>query len=223
MSLLNCNGFDCGNLYHRILASAAVIQDIDRISTSGTAFMGYFFFDFKDTGKQDIRAVLSSLLVQLSDQSDSYTDILLALYVSHRRGSELPNPGNGTLTECLEEMLKLPRRIPVYFIIDALDECPNSCGIPSSRGKVLELVKRLVKLHVPNLRLFTTSRPESNIRAVLEPLACTSISLHTQDGQKRDIVDYITHVVRSGVNMQRWREEDKSLVIRTLSERAGGM
>jgi NACHT domain len=219
----NCNCFDYGNLYHRILASAAVIQDIERISNNGTAFMGYFFFDFKDTRKQDIRALLSSLLVQLSDQSDSYTDKLLALYASHRRGSELPNPGNGALTECLEEMLKLPQRIPVYFLIDALDECPDSCGIPSSRGKVLELVKRLVELHLPNLRLFTTSRPESNIRAVLEPLKCPSISLHTQSGQKSDIVDYITHVVRSEVNMKRWREEDKSLVIRTLSERAGGM
>jgi NACHT domain len=223
MSLSNCNCFDYGNLYHRILASAAVIQDIKRISNNSPAFMGYFFFDFKDTRKQDIRDLLSSLLVQLSDQSDSYTDKLLALYASHRRGSELPNPGNDALTECLEEMLKLPRRIPVYFLIDAVDECPNNCGTPSSRGKVVKLVKRLFELHLPNLRLFATSRPENDIRAVLEPLACTSISLHTQNGQKRDIVDYITHVVRSEMNMKRWREEDKRLVIRTLSERAGGM
>jgi hypothetical protein len=204
------------------LPSGAVIQNIHRISDDGSAYMGYFFFDFKDTRKQDIRALLSSLLVQLSDQSDSYSDKLLALYSSHRRGSELPKPGDSALMRCLEEMLTLPRQVPVYLIIDALDECPDSSGIPSSRGEVLELVKRLVELHLPNVRLFATSRPENDIRAVLGSLTCTSISLHHQDGQMVDIVDYIEHVVHSEMNIKRWRVEDKELVIKTLAERAGG-
>jgi hypothetical protein len=185
--------------------------------------MAYFFFDFKDAGKQDARALLSSFLVQLSDQSDSYCDKLLSLYSSHRRGSELPKPANDALTRCLEEMLTLPAQVPVYLIIDAIDECPNNCGLPSLRRKVLELVKRLVELQVPNLRLFATSRPENDIRAVLEPLTCTSISLHEQNGQKKDIVDYINYIVDSEMNIKQWREQDKNLVIKTLSDRAGGM
>ena len=149
--------------------------------------------------------------------------MLLALYSSLRHGSELPKPANGALTQCLEGMLTIPGQLPVYLIIDALDECPDSSGIPSSRGKVLQLVKTLVELHLPNLRTFATSRPESDIRAVLEPLTCTSISIHDEDGQKSDIIDYIRYIVYSDVNMKKWREDDKKLVIKTLSDRAGGM
>jgi NACHT domain len=202
--------------------SAGVIQNIQLISNNGSAHIGYFFFDFKDTEKQDSHALLSSLLVQLSDQLDSCCDTLLTLFSSHRYGYELLKPGNDALTRCLEEMLKLSG-VPVYLIIDALDECPDSYGIPSSRGKVVELLKGLVELHLPNLRLFTTSRPENDIQAVLRPLTRTSISLHEQDGQKSDIVDYITYVVCKELNIKRWREEDKKSVIKTLSERAGGM
>jgi hypothetical protein len=49
------------------------------------------------------------------------------------------------------------------------------------------------------------------------------MSLHDQDGQKKDIADYVSSVVRSDRKMMRWREKDKALVITTLSERADGM
>ena len=189
--------------------------------------MAYFFFDFRDAKKQDARALLSSFLVQLSNQSYSYSDKLLALYSSHRHGSGLPT--YSALRGCLEEMLELHTEVPVYLIIDALDECPDRRidprGIQSSRGKVLELVKGLIELHIPNLRLFTTTRPENDICAVLEPLnpfTCTSISLNNQEGQKKGIVKYISHTAHSLMDMNGWGEEDKKLVIDTLSNRADG-
>jgi hypothetical protein len=83
-----------------------VIQNTKPISDTGSAYMA-FFFDFKDAGKQDVRALLSSFLVQLADQSSSCCDILLALYSSHRRGSELQKPANGALTQCLEQMFMI--------------------------------------------------------------------------------------------------------------------
>jgi hypothetical protein len=203
--------------------SSAVIRNIGRLFDTGSAYLAFFFFDFRDAGKQDVYALLSSFLVQLSDQSDSYCDKLLALYSSQRRGSESPKPGYDALMQCLEEMLVSAGQVPVYLVIDALDECPDNHGIPSPRGKVLELVECLVELHLPNLRLFATSRPESDIRAVLDPLTYAPLSLHDQEGQKRDIVDYINHVIDSDVKIKRWREEDRSEVIRTLSDRACGM
>jgi NACHT domain len=203
--------------------SSAVIQNIDVLCNTGSPYMAYFFFDFKDAGKQDARALLSSFLVQLSEQSDSHCDKLLALYSSNRCVSELPKLTNEALTRCLKEMLMMLGQVPVYLIIDGVDECPDTCGIRSSRREVLDLVKGLVELHIPNLRLFATSRPENDIRAVLEHVTCTSISIHDQEGQKRDIFDYINYVIDSEIDTKRWREEDKELVIRTLSERAGGM
>jgi hypothetical protein len=120
-------------------------------------------------------------------------------------------------------MLTLPHEHPIYIIIDALDECPDTSGMPSPREQVLNLLKELVNLSLPNLHLCVTSRPEIDIRHALEPLTSRCVSLHEQSGQKKDIVDYVTSVVHSDSKMRRWREEDKKLVIETLSERADGM
>ena len=111
----------------------------------------------------------------------------------------------------------------MYLIIDALDECPKTTEIPSSRQKVLALVKKLVELNLPNLRLCVTSRPEIDIRTSLETLTSKQISLHDERGQKQDIINFVTSVVYSDEDMQRWRDDDKKLVIKTLSERADGM
>jgi hypothetical protein len=49
------------------------------------------------------------------------------------------------------------------------------------------------------------------------------VALHEECGQKEDIYNYICSFVSADKAMRRWREEDKELVINTLSERAGGM
>jgi hypothetical protein len=190
------------------------------MSNAGSAFLAYFYFDFKDTAKQDSRALLSSLLVQLSDQSDIFFDTLFSLYSAHKQGSEQPT--DDSLAQCLTDMLTTGQ-VPIYLIMDALDECPNDSGIPSSREKVFKLVKELLRLHRPNLRLCVTSRPEFNIRTTLKPLATQQISLHDEGGQKQDISDYINSVVHSDERMNRWRDSDKTMVIEKLKAKADGM
>ena len=201
--------------------SSSIIQDIKSICHAGSAHVAYFFFDFKDKGKQDARAILSSFLVQLSHQSTSSCDILFSYHSSLHGGSQ--QPSDRTLIECLENMLKASARVPIYLIIDALDECPNTTKLPPPREKVLELVEKLVKLNLPNLHLCVTSRPEVDIRTSLEPLTTKRIPLHEQGGQKKDIEDYVRSVVYSDRNMRRWRDEDKKLVVETLTEKADGM
>jgi hypothetical protein len=49
------------------------------------------------------------------------------------------------------------------------------------------------------------------------------MSLHDETEQKEDILEYIKYVVRSDRKMQKWKEEDKQLVIYTLSDKADGM
>jgi hypothetical protein len=190
---------------------------------AGQASMAYFYFDFRDIDKQHWRDLITSLLTQLSSHSGPRCDILSRLYSNHDNGAQQPN--DVTLTECLKEMLKLPEQRPTYLIMDALDECSNVSGIPTSRKRVLQLVKELVDLHIPNLHICVTSRPEVDIRDVLEPLTSRRVSLHDQSGQKKDIEDYVRSVVYSNSEpiMRRWRNEDKELVIEMLSERADGM
>jgi hypothetical protein len=121
-------------------------------------------------------------------------------------------------------MLTFPDQCPIYLIMDALDESPNTSGIPSPREMVLQLLKELVDLFLPNLHICVTSRPEIDIRNVLEPLTSRRVSLHDQSGQKEDIAEYVRSVVYSdSEQIMRWRTEDKEMVIKTLSERADGM
>ena len=187
---------------------------------SGLASLAFYYFDFRDVKKKDRRGLLSSLIFQLCDQSDTYCDILSGVYLTHRDGSQ--NPSDGALTQCIKDLLDCPAQAPVYLILDALDECPNSSGTPSPREKVLQLVEDLV-LQLPNLRICITSRPEVDIKAVLDPLKSHSLSLHDERGQQQDILDYIRSVVHSDPKTRRWRAEDKGLVIDMLSEKANGM
>ena len=202
-------------------ASSTIIENIITLCDSGLAVVAYFYFDFRDTNKQNRRDLLSSLLSQLSAQSNPCCDILSRLHLTHQSGGQQPSERD--LLKCLKEIVTLPDQHPVYVIIDALDECPDSSGMPSPREQVLEFLKELVKLSLPNLHICVTSRPEVDIRTVLEPLTSRKVSLHDQSGQKKDIIRYVTEVVRSDPKMQRWRDEDKKLVIDTLSERADGM
>ena len=203
------------------MTSSVIIRDIKNISNAGLAFLAYFYFDFKDTEKQDYRALLSSLLIQLSDQSDTFCDALLSLHSVHKRGSEQAT--DEALKQCLKNMLMGMGRVPIYLIIDALDECPNDSGIPSSREKVLELVKELVELRQSNLRLFITSRPEFDIRNTLQPISTQQLSHHDESGQKQDIIDYVIYVVHSDKKMKKWRDDDKNMVVDKLMEKADGM
>ena len=107
--------------------------------------------------------------------------------------------------------------------MDALDECPITFTIPSPREEVLDLLDELVGLRLPNLHIRVTSRPEHDIQAALKDLTPYAVSLHDESGQQEDIAEYVASFVRSDRKVRRWRQEDKDLVIKTLSEKADGM
>jgi hypothetical protein len=186
---------------------------------AASILVSYYYFDSNDKSKQDLRGLLSSVLIQLYEQCDRCCDILSQTYSTHGDGSDLPN--EATLAQCLRDMIKLPGQAPIYIIVDSLDECPNNIGMPSPREEVLGFLKHLVGSKHSNLYICLTSRPEQDIKTVLNPLTSNShrVCLHEEDGQIEDIKNYIRYVVHNDKGMQRWEE----LVINTLSKRADGM
>jgi hypothetical protein len=188
---------------------------------AGRASIAYFYFDFRDTNKQSYQDLLHSLLIQLSAQSNHSFDTLSRLHSKLDDGTR--QPSDDAMVECLKEMLSTADQNSTYIIIDALNECPHTSGIPSPREHVLNLLKKLVELGLPSLYVCVTSRPAIDIRLILESLTQNRVSLHSENGQMEDIFSYIKFVVHSDDAMQRWKEEDKTLVIETLSENAGGM
>ena len=204
-----------------LLASSAIVEDIRTLQRSGLASLAFFYCDFRDDQKKDLRGLLSSLLVQLGGQSDAYSTILSDFYVTHGRGSQ--HASDSELLGCLRDMLSLPGQATAHIVINALDECPVTTGLPSPREKVLGLVEELVNFHLPNLCICVSSRPEADILSVLEPLASCSISLHSESGQVQDIAEYVKSVVHTNREMKRWKAADKQLVIDVLIKKADGM
>ena len=202
-------------------ASSAIIEDIRALKKSGLASLALFYCDFRDNQKKGQRGLLSSLLIQLCEQSDAYSAILSDFYVAHDCGSQLAS--DNELVGCLKDMLKFQGQATVYVIIDALDECPIATGLPPPREKVLELVEELVKLQIPTLRICVTSRPEADIVSILKPLTFGSVSLHDESGQAQDIAEYVRSAIDKDHEMRRWKPTVKQLVIDVLTEKADGM
>ena len=188
---------------------------------SGLASLAFYYCDFRENEKRDLRGLLSSVLVQLCHQSDFYYQILSSLYSEHANGSR--HPSDNGLLRCLKDILGVPGQAPVYLIVDGLDECSNTSDMPSPREKILLLFEDLIESRLPNLRICVTSRPEIDIKVVLEPLAFRSISLHDEGQQKKDIENYITSVVNTDPKIRKWKPADKEMVIDVLINRSDGM
>jgi hypothetical protein len=204
-----------------VLASSTIIENIDSMRKSGLASLAFFYCDFREDEKKDLRGLLSSVLVQLCHQSDSYHRILSNFYSKHANGSQ--HPRDDALVRCLKDILEVPGQAPVYLIVDGLDECSNTSALPTPREKVLTFLEDLIDSRLPNLRICITSRPEIDIKRVVEPLTSHSISLHDESGQIEDIEKYIRSVVNTDAKMRRWTAADRELVIDVLIKKSDGM
>jgi hypothetical protein len=204
-----------------VSTSSTIIEDIDTMRKSGIASLAMFYCDFREEQKKAVRGLLSSVLVQLCHQSNAYCDILSNLYSEHKGGSE--NPSDGRLVRCLKDIVEVPRQAPIFLVVDALDECPNTPSLSTPREEVLALLEDLINSRLPNLWICVTSRPETDIKPILGPLTFHSVSLHDEHGQIEDLENYIKSVVNTNRNMRGWRPEHKQLVIDVLTERVDGM
>ena len=188
---------------------------------SGLASLAIYYFDYREDKKKDLYGLLSSVLFQLCQQSDSHYLILSTFYSTHLDIAQTPR--DDELIRCLVDLLKLPGSQPIYLIIDALDECPSTSSLSSPREKLLWLLEDLVEMQLPNLRICVTSRLEIDIKSILEPLAFRSVSLHDASGQQKDIADYIGSIVSTNKKMKNWSPHYKQLVIDVLTRKADGM
>jgi hypothetical protein len=187
---------------------------------AGLASLAFFYCDSREDRKKELRGLLTSFLVQLYHQSDSYFDVLSKFYSKYDKGSRPPS--DDALAECLMDLLRVPGQAPVHLIVDGLDGCQNQFAFPSPRAKLLSLIKKLVNKQIPNLRMCVTSRPEFDIKNVLDPLIFRSVSLHDEGGQKGDIEDYIKLFVNT-CTTKMWKEKHRKLAIDVLMERSNGM
>ena len=200
-------------------SSSLIIEDLERLRITELACLVYFYFDYREPKKQNIRGLLSSLLVQLCAQSDVCCGVLSTLYLA--RSHEIRQPNIPTLTQCLKDMLAALSSESVYIIIDGLNECPTV--LPSPRGEILRLLKGISALRYPNLHICILSRAESDIKTALDPLTSHHASIHGESGQEQDIALYVKSLIESDTRMKKWPPKDKVYVVETLARRSLGV
>ena len=72
---------------------------------SGLALLAFYYYDFRDDQKNNLRGLLSSMLFQLCEQSESYHDVVSTFYSTQGHGAQ--SLSDNELALCLKELLKL--------------------------------------------------------------------------------------------------------------------
>ncbi|KAH6617510.1 hypothetical protein F5144DRAFT_541691, partial [Chaetomium tenue] len=110
-----------------------------------------FFFDFSDTAKQTVGAMLRSLAFQLYRDKASSAGVLDASFQAHQDGRD--QLATKTLSDVLFKMLAVQKKVSI--ILDALDES-------TTRADLLLWIKDVVsRPELDHVQLICTGRPEA--------------------------------------------------------------
>jgi ankyrin repeat domain-containing protein 50 len=207
-SFLWLRGFaGCGK---SVLCSTAIQYTYRHRRSNPKTGIAFFFFTFNDENKQDISALLRSLVLQLSTQSDESTD-LARLYDRFRDTT----PPDEVLRDCLRRIIGTFQ--DVYMFIDALDESPRD----KHREAVLEFLTDIRAWQEPRLHLLVTSRDEIDIRNELNPESSSIVEMRNDEVDK-DIALFITQSLRDNRKLAQWTQHH-SIIRDALAQRAKGV
>lgn len=103
------------------LQSSTIITQL--ISRHDESSVAYYFFDFRDTAKQEVLSLMASLVAQATRTLSPLPKILTDLFQRHSiRFQGCPStPTISELTQVLTAVIALHKTF--YVVIDALDEC----------------------------------------------------------------------------------------------------
>ncbi|OCT48034.1 hypothetical protein CLCR_04007 [Cladophialophora carrionii] len=191
--------------------SAAVIDHLERLSTSTIA---YFFFDFKDSEKQLTEAMIRSAAAQLESGASSrcLSPSLEYLYSKCCESGQSREP-------TLDEAVNLLTSYAVegsspYIVLDALDECRDSATLISVLQKLRETA--------PNIKFIVTRRRETDLVDGLTEDQFQSLPIEG-DALTDDIRLYIRSTLSNDPSLRKLPEDLKDHIQRTLVEGSQSM
>jgi len=106
----------------------------------------------------------------------------------------------------------------VFFLLDALDECPDT---DDTRQGVLDGLERLVQ-RTSKLKLLATSRKVSDVRECMRVLRADAIAIPTQVVDK-DIQTWVLNWLLRDRKLKALDVATKKLIEDTISQQADGM
>ncbi|KAH8826168.1 ankyrin repeat-containing domain protein [Flagelloscypha sp. PMI_526] len=173
-------------------------------------FVAYYYFEFTNPSTLSEEALFRSLIFQLS-----HADYVASrrIYEQHRIGSLQPQLT--TLHEFLREIIT-GARLPVYIIIDALDELP----LPQ-RKYLIESLLTLSSLSANGAHIMTTSRDELDIHKAFSGKVPLDFAIE-REMVHNDIAVFVDQAL-SAEKWTFWPKQDVLTMRNTLIDKADGM
>jgi len=153
---------------------------ISKLVCDRSGALAYFYFDFRDDQKQDMRGLLSSCIFQLADKDQRYHTILTTFY-EENSNSHL-EPPTDILMLCLKSMIHSSQIL--FLIIDAFDEC-------TERSDLGTFISNLINMNHSSLRLLVTSRIDYDIQKIMCTHHAHYVHLNEDPGHAKDISAYV--------------------------------
>lgn len=192
--------------------SSTIIQNVMLHCQSDPALaIGFFYFDFNDTEKQNLVNLIRSLIMQLSTQSVNTPSALNTLYSRNHDGQRQPTTDDLMLT--LQQMLEEFRQ--VFIVLDALDEC-------TEREELMQFVDSIIGWKIEKLHLLTTSRRETDITENLEPLTTGQIPIQNET-VNADIQTHVRERLQNDPKLRKWPAKVQMEIETALMNGAHGM
>ena len=177
--------------------------------------IAYYFFDFKDAAKQDVKGFLASLLTQVVGAFRFLPKPLLELFQRHSlRNPERPTPpAIDELKRALVGVLSI--QLTTFIVVDALDECKQS-------GLLLDTLGAIFDQTGSNCRFLLTSRAENDIQRSFQKQNIKSLQIRSSNVDQ-DVAIYVSTVLETDDRLRAYRKEIKELIAATLKDGAKGM
>jgi hypothetical protein len=139
-----------------------------------------FFFSRDSDELRSTKLFASTISQQYKEQSQQFKACL----------DQCKRPLDASIEQTFKATVVEPLRTfkkSAVLVIDALDECDNS---PQSRARSrLFNVLKTHQLSAPNLRIFATGRPESDIKKSLQELSAHVVNFRQLEGSNHPDVD----------------------------------
>lgn len=163
----------------------AVLNHLDQYAQSEpcvkSAKVIYFFCYNQDRDFRTITCIFRALIVQLLRTSDTSVFRHLPLTYQDKPEGFIKEATIATLWAIFKNILLDPlhSEVPIYCVIDALDECEDYDEL-LSRIQQISSIPTNGPANLPNLKLLVTSRPEVNARRIFSTLVCVDLKATTE-------------------------------------------
>ncbi|KAF8420168.1 Alpha/Beta hydrolase protein, partial [Terfezia claveryi] len=173
----------------------------------------YYFFKSSDVSKRTLERCLLNMAYQIALAEPEVRDKLRYLRESQFNlvGAELLLLWQKIFVSSILPIYE-QKRLPLFLIIDALDETENSMAI----FPLLHTLK-----HIPNVRLCVTSRPSIEFTQQLNLLE-NKIKINNYTITQKDNIDDIIYLVKTTLSSLPLLEEVRMRIVNSVIQKAEG-